>query len=156
MKAAIVAVIGLMSPIMAQDTPPAPLTVYPPGQNAESGTPAHFTGSVVGASRFQASGGSRMGGSTVTFRPGARTFWHRHPLGQLLVVTAGRGWIQAEGEPVRQVAPGDVIWTAPGVKHWHGGTSRTAMTHVAVSETVPGQAVTWLEPVSNAQYHGPK
>ena len=108
------------------------------------------------ARRFAASGGSRLGGAAVTFQAGARTHWHTHPLGQLLVVTAGRGWTQIEGEPVRAIGPGDVVWTPPGAKHWHGATPSGAMTHVAVSESEPGRAVTWLEPVSDAQYKGPR
>ena len=118
---------------------------------------SNFTGAVSVGEPFRGTGGSRLGGATVTFQAGARTHWHTHPFGQLLVVTAGRGWMQIEGEPVRAFGPGDVVWTPPGKKHWHGATPSGTMTHVAVSESEPGgRAVTWLEPVSDAQYKGPR
>jgi quercetin dioxygenase-like cupin family protein len=112
----------------------------------------NFTGSATVASRFTGTGGSRLGGATVIFQPGERTRWHIHPLGQVLVVTEGKGWVQMEGEAARSVKAGDVVWTAPGVKHWHGATAASAMTHVAVVETQPGAEVTWLEPLSDEQY----
>jgi 4-carboxymuconolactone decarboxylase len=116
---------------------------------------SNFTGAVSVGEFFRGTGGSRLSGAPVTFQAAARTHWHTHPLGQLLVVTAGRGWTQIEGEPVRAIGPGDVVWTPPGAKHWHGATPAGAMTHVAVSESEPGRAVTWLEPVNDAQYKGP-
>lgn len=133
-----------------------PLSVFVPGQKPQAGPASRFTGTVNVTSPFKGSGEARLGGATVTFQPGARTNWHVHPMGQMLVVTRGAGWVQAEGEPVRAIKPGDVVWTAPGVKHWHGAQPTEAMTHVAVSETVEGQSVTWLEPVSNEQYRGPR
>lgn len=128
-----------------------------PGGPAPSApqTSRNFTGAVSVGAPIRTSGGSRLGGAAVTFEAGARTNWHTHPLGQLLVVTAGRGWTQIEGEPVRAMGPGEVVWTSPGAKHWHGATPAAAMTHVAVSESEPGRAVTWLEPVTDAQYKGP-
>jgi 4-carboxymuconolactone decarboxylase len=129
--------------------------VVEPGKEARSAPATNFTGSVTVASAFRGTGDSRLGGATVTFQAGARTHWHVHPLGQLLVVTEGEGWVQAEGEAVRAVKAGDVVWTAPGVKHWHGATPTSAMTHVAVAETLPGEAVQWREAVSNAEYRAP-
>jgi 4-carboxymuconolactone decarboxylase len=126
--------------------------LFAPGQDATAGPSANFTGSAVVASRFNGTGEARLGGATVTFERGARTNWHIHPLGQLLIVTAGRGWVQAEGEPVREVKPGDVVWTGPGVKHWHGATPASTMSHVAVAEALNGESVTWQEPVTDAQY----
>jgi 4-carboxymuconolactone decarboxylase len=117
---------------------------------------SNFTGSVSVGPSFQATGGSRLGGAPVTFEPGARTRWHVHALGQLLVVTAGRAWVQIEGEPVRDLGPGEVVWTPPDAKHWHGATRSSSMTHVGVSERGEGSTVTWLEPVSDAQYQGPR
>ena len=117
---------------------------------------SNFTGTVSVGAPFRGNGGSRLGGAAVTFQAGARTHWHTHPLGQLLVVTAGLGWMQIEGEPARAIGPGDVAWTPPGAKHWHGATPSGAMTHVAISQSEPGRAVTWLEPVSDAQYKGPR
>lgn len=131
------------------------LKIIPPGAQPARGPAANFTGSVTVASRFQASGEARLGGATVSFQPGARSNWHSHPLGQLLIVTAGEGWVQAEGQPVRRVKADDVVWTGPGVKHWHGATRASGMTHVAVAEAQDGQTVTWQEPVTDSQFLGP-
>ena len=89
---------------------------------------------------------------SVTFEPGARTAWHTHPLGQTLIVTAGAGWVQVEGGPILDIHPGDVVWFAPGEKHWHGATSTTAMTHVAIQESLEGKVVDWLEHVTDEEY----
>jgi quercetin dioxygenase-like cupin family protein len=78
--------------------------------------------------------------------------WHTHPLGQMLVVTTGTGWVQQEGADKQVIKPGDVIWTPPGVKHWHGATSTTGVTHMAIQEALDGKNVEWLEPVTEAQY----
>jgi quercetin dioxygenase-like cupin family protein len=91
-------------------------------------------------------------GASVTFEPGARTAWHTHPLGQTLIVTAGSGLAQRWGGPIEPIRPGDVIWFAPGEKHWHGATPTTAMTHIAVQEKLNGKAVDWMEQVSDDQY----
>lgn len=123
---------------------------------ATSAAPSgNFTGRVAVTSPFEGSGDSALRGATVTFEPGARSRWHRHPHGQLLVVTSGRGWTQIEGEPVREMKPGDVIWTPPGVSHWHGGTRSSGLTHVAVSEDRDGDPVQWLEHVTEAEFVGP-
>lgn len=134
----------------------ARLQVYQPSTNPVRGPASNFTGSVTVTSPFKGYGGARLGGATVAFEPGAHSNWHTHPLGQLLIVTAGRGWVQAEGEPVREINPGDVVWTAPGVKHWHGATRTSPMTHVAVAEALDGTSVNWLERVSDTQYRGPE
>jgi quercetin dioxygenase-like cupin family protein len=101
---------------------------------------------------FQAADPARVQGASVTFEPGARTAWHTHPLGQTLIVTAGCGWAQHAGGAVETIRPGDVVWLAPGEKHWHGATPTTAMTHIAIQERLDGKTVDWLEPVSEAQY----
>jgi quercetin dioxygenase-like cupin family protein len=80
---------------------------------------------------------------------GARTAWHTHPLGQVLIVTFGCGWAQREGGPIEEIRPGDVVWFQAGEKHWHGAT---AMTHFAIQETLDGKAVDWMEKVSDEQY----
>jgi len=131
------------------------LTVVPPGVQPVRGPATNFIGTVTVTSPFKGSSGARLGGATVTFQPEARSNWHSHPLGQLLIVTDGEGLVQAEGEPVRRITSGDVVWTAPGVKHWHGATPASAMTHVAVAEALDGKSVTWLEPVSDAEYRAP-
>jgi quercetin dioxygenase-like cupin family protein len=116
------------------------------------GPAEYFTGSVRMDSRFQRSEPARVGGVIVTFEPGARTAWHTHPLGQTLIVTAGCGWAQREGGPKEEIRPGDVVWFAPGEKHWHGATATTAMTHFAIAEALDGKSVDWMEKVSDEQY----
>jgi quercetin dioxygenase-like cupin family protein len=123
------------------------------GSSASAKGPAdYFTGSVRIDARFQADAPARVGGATVTFEPGARTAWHTHPLGQTLIVTSGVGWAQREGGPVEEIRPGDIVWFALGEKHWHGATTTTAMTHVAIAEALDGEVVEWMEHVSDEQY----
>src|ERR1700730_6526162 len=107
------------------------------------------TGTVGCEPLFAAPAPARVAGASVTFEPGARTAWHTHPLGQTLVVTAGCGRAQREGGPVEEIRPGDVIWFAPGEKHWHGAAPTTAMTHIAIQEALEGKVVDWLEKVSD-------
>ncbi|MDX1802612.1 MAG: cupin domain-containing protein [Alcanivorax sp.] len=112
-----------------------------------------FTGRVrIDPIHLQAEEPSRLTSALVTFEPGARTNWHTHPLGQLLIVTAGRGWTQCDGGERVEVNAGDTIWCPPGHKHWHGATSDTAMSHIAVQEMLDGRNVDWLEPVTDEQY----
>lgn len=111
-----------------------------------------FTGTVRIDPLFAVELPSTMAGNTVTFEPGARTAWHTHPLGQTLIVTAGRGLVQKDGGEIQVVLPGDVVRFAPEEKHWHGASAETAMTHIAVQESLDGQAVEWLEHVTDAQY----
>ena len=112
----------------------------------------YFTGSVRIDTRFQAPDPARVGGAFVTFEPGARTAWHTHPLGQTIIVTSGLGWAQRAGAPKQEIRPGDVVWFAPGEKHWHGASDRSAMTHIAIAETLNGSAVDWLEHVTDDDY----
>ena len=113
-----------------------------------------FTGTVRIDPLFQAAAPGRAVGAAVTFEPGARTAWHTHPLGQTLIVTAGAGRAQRLGGPIEDIRPGDVVWFPAGEKHWHGATPTTAMTHIAVQEHLDGQAVEWLEQVTDDQYQG--
>lgn len=119
---------------------------------SRKGPAEYFTGAVRIDPLFQAPEPARAAGTSVTFEPGARTAWHTHPLGQTLIVTAGCGWAQREGGPVEEIRPGDVVWFPPGEKHWHGATSTTALTHIAIQEAKDGVTVDWLEQVSEAQY----
>jgi quercetin dioxygenase-like cupin family protein len=119
---------------------------------SEVGPASYFTGSVRIDGRFQAPAPARIGGAAVTFEPGARTAWHRHPLGQTLVILSGLGWAQSEGGPVEELRPGDVVWFPPGERHWHGATDRSAMSHLAIAEAVDGSSVEWLEQVAEADY----
>jgi quercetin dioxygenase-like cupin family protein len=121
-------------------------------QPSSKGSADWFTGSVRLDPLFNPSAPARVYGVSVTFEPGARTAWHAHPLGQTLIVTFGCGWIQREDGPIEEIRPGDVVWIAPGEKHWHGASSTTAMTHLAIQETVDGNYITWMEKVSDQQY----
>ena len=111
-----------------------------------------FTGTVRIDPLFATNAPARAAGNAVTFEPGARTAWHTHPLGQVLIVTAGCGRAQREGGPVEEIRPGDVVWFLPGEKHWHGATATTAMTHIAVQEALDGTAVEWMEKVGDGEY----
>lgn len=123
---------------------------------AETGSAAapeeYFTGGVRISGRYQAEAPAHIGGVTVAFSAGARTAWHTHPLGQTLFIVSGRGWVQQEGEPVQEVAPGDVVWIPPLIRHWHGASAREPMTHFAVAEASEGSSVTWMEKVSEEDY----
>ncbi len=123
------------------------------GDIASSRGPAeYFTGPVRLDMPFEGSGA--LAGATVTFEPGARTHWHTHPLGQTLLVTVGRGRVQREGGTIEEIASGDIVHVAADERHWHGAAPDTAMTHIAIAEKKHGSAVTWLEPVSDADYLG--
>jgi len=113
-----------------------------------------FTGAVRIDPLFQANDSRRGAASSVTFEPGARTAWHTHPLGQTLIVTAGCGWVQRERGPVEEIHPGDVVWFPAEEKHWHGATSTTAMTHIAIQENLDGKVVEWMEKVTDEEYNG--
>ncbi len=111
-----------------------------------------FTGAVRLDILHTAAAPARVSCASVTFEPGARTNWHTHPLGQTLIVTAGVGWTQCEGEPRVEIRPGDVVWCPPGHRHWHGATSTTGMTHIAIQEALDGKFIDWMEPVTEEQY----
>jgi quercetin dioxygenase-like cupin family protein len=123
------------------------------GSQASGKGPAeYFTGAVRMDPLFEAKAPARVLGSSVTFEPGARTAWHTHPLGQILIVTAGCGWVQREGGPVEEIRPGDVVWFPPGEKHWHGATPTTGMTHLAILEQLDGKSGDWMEKVADQHY----
>jgi quercetin dioxygenase-like cupin family protein len=121
-------------------------------QPSSKGPADWFTGTVRIDPLFAAAAPARAAANAVTFEPGARTAWHTHPLGQLLIVTAGFGLAQREGGPVQEIRPGDVVRFEPGEKHWHGASPTTALTHIAVQEALDGKAVEWMEHVSDEQY----
>jgi quercetin dioxygenase-like cupin family protein len=123
------------------------------GSQASAKAPAEwFTGNVRIDLLFPAIDPSRVSGALVTFEPGARTAWHTHPLGQRLIVTAGCGWVKCWGGPKREIRAGDVVVCPPGEKHWHGATPTTAMSHIAVQESLDGKPVDWLEHVNDEEY----
>ena len=136
---------------MAEET--AAVHVTHVGTQASAVGPAeYFTGAVRIDAPFKGTGLARVGGAIVTFEPGARTAWHTHPLGQTLIVTAGVGRVQHWNGPIQEIRPGDTVWIPPGVKHWHGASPSTGMTHIAIAESLDGKVVDWLEKVGDAQY----
>jgi quercetin dioxygenase-like cupin family protein len=118
-------------------------------QPSAAGPEAFFTGRVRVDPVWPANNDINASGAYVTFEPGARSAWHTHPKGQQLVIVSGVGRTQEWGKPIRELRPGDVVWCPPGVKHWHGATSTTAMTHLSVAGTVDGKNVEWMEKVSD-------
>jgi 4-carboxymuconolactone decarboxylase len=124
-------------------------------QPSRQGPAENFTGSARVDPLFQANAPARTAGSLVTFEPDARTAWHTHPLGQVLIVTAGTGRVQRWGDPVDEIRQGDVVWIPPGQKHWHGAAPNSSMAHIAIVEQLNGKSVDWMEKVSDAQYGAP-
>jgi quercetin dioxygenase-like cupin family protein len=123
-------------------------------QPSGKGPADYFTGTVRIDPLFSPPEPARVSMALVAFEPGARTAWHTHPLGQTLIVTTGCGLVQREGGPIEQIRPGDVVWFAPGEKHWHGASPTTAMSHIAIQEKLNGSPVDWMEQVSDEQYGG--
>lgn len=121
-------------------------------QPSSPGSAEHFSGSARIDPLFSANIPSHTSGGSVTFERGARTAWHTHPLGQTLIVTAGTGWVQQWGGQVEEIRQGDVVSIPPGVKHWHGATPNTSVTHIAIQESLNGNTVEWMEKVSDEQY----
>jgi quercetin dioxygenase-like cupin family protein len=121
-------------------------------QPSGKGPAEWFTGAVRIDPLFKAPDPARASGASVTFEPGARTAWHTHPLGQTLIVISGAGRVQRSGGPIEEIGPGDVVWFAPGEKHWHGASPKTAMMHIAIAEALNGEVVDWMEHVSDEQY----
>ncbi|NIZ10669.1 cupin domain-containing protein [Pseudooceanicola sp. HF7] len=116
------------------------------------GNEDYFTGTVRIDPLFQADPPGRSSGLQVTFEPGARTAWHTHPAGQTILITFGRGRVQREGGPVEEVTAGDVVFFPAEEKHWHGASPKTAMSHIAIQESIDGTQVTWMEKVTEEDY----
>jgi quercetin dioxygenase-like cupin family protein len=123
-------------------------------QPSSKGSPEYFTGMVRIDPLFQANDPARVVGASVTFEPGARTAWHTHPLGQILIVMSGFGLVQRWDSLIEEIRAGDVVWFPPGEKHWHGATATTALIHIAIQEQLDGKTVNWMEKVSDEQYQG--
>jgi quercetin dioxygenase-like cupin family protein len=123
-------------------------------KTSAKGPDENFTGNVLIDPLNSASEPARVSCALVTFEPGARSAWHFHPLGQTLVVTQGCGWVQSEGQPKVEIRAGDVVWCPPNERHWHGATSTTGMSHIAIQEALDGKPVEWMEKVSDEQYEG--
>ena len=133
-------------------SPPAITIARRGSQPAQPGPADRFTGPVSVTQLFGAQAPSHVSGGLVTFEPGAHSAWHRHPLGQVLIVTAGIGWVQSWGGPIQEMRPGDVVRIPPNVKHWHGASATASVTHLAVQEELDGKNTDWLEKVSDEQY----
>jgi quercetin dioxygenase-like cupin family protein len=129
-------------------------TVISPNGSRPSakGAAEYFTGSVVVDPLYPANADTTSVGGLVTFEPGARSAWHTHPAGQVLIVTSGTGWVQEEGGEKQVIRPGDVVWTPPGVKHWHGATATNGVSHIAITNLRDGRNVDWMEKVSDEEY----
>jgi quercetin dioxygenase-like cupin family protein len=123
-------------------------------QPSVKGSSEYFTGDVRVDPLFPANDSAPFSGAYVTFEPGARSAWHIHPTGQHLLVTAGVGRTGEWGGKVDEIKTGDVIWCPPKVKHWHGASPTTAMTHIAITGTINGKTVEWVEKVTDEQYNG--
>jgi quercetin dioxygenase-like cupin family protein len=121
-------------------------------QPSTKGPAEYFTGTVRIDPLINPPEPSRVAMALVTFEPGARTAWHTHPFGQTIIITAGFGWAQREGGEIEEIRQGDVIYFSPDEKHWHGATSTTAMSHIAIQEKLNGSPVTWMEQVTEEQY----
>ena len=146
---------AFVSRALAAEADKTSQTIFRAGSQGSSNGPAEFfTGHVRIDPLFPANDSAHFSGAYVTFEPGARSAWHMHPTGQHLIVTAGVGRTQAWGGPIEEIKAGDVIWCPPQVKHWHGASPTTAMTHIALTGTINGKNVEWMEKVTDEQYHG--
>jgi quercetin dioxygenase-like cupin family protein len=150
--AALAVALSLLTPAGAFANPDDLRITRAGSQPSGRGPAEYFTGSVRVDPLFPATAPSRMSGGLVTFEPGARSAWHTHPVGQVLIVTAGLGWVGREGGPVAEIRPGDVVWIPPGLRHWHGATATTGMSHIALQEQVDGRNVDWMGKVTDEQY----
>ena len=151
----LIAPLVTLSLLTAQAQAASEIRITPNGSTPSiKGAAENFTGTVRVDGLFRGDLPARIGGGTVTFEPDARTAWHSHPLGQTLIVTAGVGYVQQEGDPRQEIRPGDIVWIPPHTRHWHGATASNGMTHIAIAEAENGKTVTWAEKVSDAQYAG--
>ncbi len=129
------------------------MDIHPSGSRpSRRGSAEYFTGVVWQDSIVEAPAPARVRALLVSFEPGARTFWHSHPLGQTLYIVSGAGRVQSWGSPLREVHAGDVVWIPPQEKHWHGAGPATTMVHIAMQESLDGKTVDWLETVTEEQY----
>jgi quercetin dioxygenase-like cupin family protein len=146
---------AFVSRALAADADKTSQTIFRAGSQGSFNGPAEFfTGNVRVDRLFPANDTAHFSGAYVTFEPGARSAWHTHPTGQHLIVTAGVGRTQAWGGSIEEITAGDVIWCPPQVKHWHGASPTTAMTHIALTGTINDKNVAWMEKVTDEQYHG--
>ena len=116
------------------------------------GPAQYFTGTATITPLFNPEESSQVGAALVTFEPGARTAWHTHPLGQRLVVISGTARVRVEGGPIEEIRAGDAVWFPPNVRHWHGASPDSSMSHIAIQQSQDGSSVTWMEHVTDEQY----
>ncbi len=151
----LLAVISLLSTTVFADGGKMQTIIRNGEQASRKGPEQYFTGNVRIEPLYPANNEMRSSGGNVTFEPGARSNWHTHPVGQVLIITSGLGRTQEWGKPVQEVRPGDIIICPVGVKHWHGAAPNSPMTHISVcEEKEPGKVVEWLEKVTDEQYNG--
>jgi quercetin dioxygenase-like cupin family protein len=152
----LVATLSLASGVIAQPRPVGQTPVTRAGETpAQAGPATTFTGKVRVRLLAKPVAPGRTSMGLVTFDRGARSFWHTHPAGQTLYVTEGCGWTQQEGRTPTRICAGDTATVPPGVRHWHGATASTTMSHLSITENMNGRDVDWQGPVSAADYHGP-
>ncbi|UTF60634.1 cupin domain-containing protein [Gilvimarinus sp. DA14] len=151
-SALVASVLATTATAWADESTPS-MTITRNGEQASVEGPAKvFTGSARIDPLFDGSDQDKGAAVYVTFEPGARSNWHTHPGGQYLIVTSGVGWVQQESGEVETIKPGDVVWTPPGVKHWHGASDSVGMTHMAIQFFADGEVVNWQEAVTDKQY----
>ena len=149
------AMLTTMALLASASTDAQTVVITRSGSRAVRPGPAeNFTGGVRVEMLFEAQEPSHASGGSVTFEPGARTAWHSHPRGQILIVTAGTGRVQRWGGPIEEIQAGDVVRIPAGEKHWHGASPQASMTHIAITEHRDGTVVQWMEKVSDEQYNG--
>lgn len=148
----IAAIAGVSVSAHAQDAAPTQPITNQAEVAANTGPSDYFTGTSHVRSLSSPTAPGQAGTALVTFEPSARSNWHTHPAGQTLFVTSGCGLTQVEGGPIQEICAGDVVYAAPGIKHWHGANSTEWMSHLAITESLNGANVNWLEPVTDAQY----
>lgn len=148
--AALVALVGLTN----YAHPAAPLAPaenpFPKGGRAPA---EHFTGVVYLYPLVKEDPTFHCVSGSVTFEPGARSNWHTHPDGQILLITDGQGYYQEKGQPVRLLHKGEVVQCQPGVAHWHGASPKQAMTHISLNVNTEKGIVNWLQPVTDQEYN---
>jgi quercetin dioxygenase-like cupin family protein len=152
-KTLIAATFGMMAYGSAVSAQAQDIQVFPSGSSPSViADPKSFSGHVVVDILMPGSVPAPASSGLVTFAPRARTAWHTHPVGQMLIVTAGKGWVQQEGRTRQEINPGDAVWIGAGIRHWHGATSTTGMSHIAVTYVRDGKNVDWMELVTDQEY----
>ncbi|KLT67085.1 cupin domain-containing protein [Pedobacter sp. BMA] len=119
-------------------------------------TQANFTGTVYVQPLLPRDSVFNLVAGSVTFEPAARSYWHTHNAGQILMVLSGTGYTQLKGEPIQVIHKGEVITCPPNVEHWHGASPGSGMTHLSLNPNADRGVVNWLRPVTDQEYNGKK